>query len=176
MPNCTRVKSAGSRLGSVPLKRPPERESIESRRRRNHRRQQLAPEPVIRWAQDQLCQPKERLAEKAAADAARNLIVFRREGGLAGDLPEQAARKRESHRLPVVEARRSREAGSIDRPLIRVHELVDGERIVVDHPRGVKVASDRRAADVVCVAIDTVVETVQEEVEGDDVDEGNEVI
>ena len=39
---------------------------------------------MIRRAQDQLGQPEERLAEKTAADPARDLIVFRRERGLAG--------------------------------------------------------------------------------------------
>ena len=131
------------------------RETIESGRGRDDRGGQPAPErgQTIRLLQHQVRDAKQRLAQKAPADAGRDLIVSRRQGRLAGDLPEHAAGKRVSERLPVVEAGRSREA-VIHGALVRVQELVRGERIVVEHPGTVQIAPDGRGVDVIGAAVD----------------------
>ena len=62
---------------------------------------------------------------------------------LAGDFPERAAGKSVGHRRPVAQAVRPRDA-VIHRALIRMQELIDLERVVVDHPGAAQVAADRR--------------------------------
>ena len=81
----------------------PIEESIASGGRRNNQRGELSPEAMIRSPHDQLGQSKQRLAEKAAANPCRNLIVFRWSRGFPGNLPKCAPERRVSHRRPEVE-------------------------------------------------------------------------
>jgi hypothetical protein len=58
-----------------------------------------------------------------------------------------------------------------------MQELVDRKRIRVEHPPAGRVPPDRREADRVCWSVDEpVVEPVQKKVEGDDVEERDEVV
>lgn len=86
--------------------------------------------------------PKERLAQKRARDAAGNLIIARGRRGFAGDFPERADGKRIGDRGPVAQAVRSRDP-VIHRALIGMQELIDLEWIVVDHPGAAQIAADR---------------------------------
>ena len=57
-----------------------------------------------------------------------------------------------------------------------MEELVDRKRIAVEHPRAAQVAPNRPQAHAIRRAIESVVHAVQERVEGEDVEERNEVI
>jgi hypothetical protein len=118
-----------------------------SRRESRYWRHQPHPHrtrPAVGFLDQQIRRAEQRLAEKAAGDAAGDLVVDRRTRRLAGDLPERAAGKRVRGRFPVVEAGRSREA-VIHRALIRMADLVDLERVVIDNPGSRQVSFDRRS-------------------------------
>src|SRR5690349_21698100 len=108
-------------------------------------RAELTPETRAAAAafQQQAGDTEQRFAEQAAAKAARDLVVDGRRGLLARVLPQGASQKRVARRSPVVLSGRAREA-VIHRALIRVQELVDGERIGVDDPFAVEILPDRR--------------------------------
>ena len=57
-----------------------------------------------------------------------------------------------------------------------MQELVDGKRIVVEHPTAGRIAPERRDADVEGAAVDeSRAVTIQQEVEGDDIGDGDEI-
>ena len=58
-----------------------------------------------------------------------------------------------------------------------MQELIDVERIVVDHPRTLNVSFDRAGSDAVRGWVEKAISVaVQQEIEGDDINRGNEVI
>ena len=79
-------------------------------------------------------------------DAAGDLIVAGRRGGLAGDLPQRASGERVGQRRPIAQAVRPGDP-VIHRALIGVPELIDSKRIVVDDPRAPQIASNRSRRD-----------------------------
>ncbi len=78
--------------------------------------------------------PEERLPEEAPANAAGDLVIDGWVRGLPARFPEKAARVGVEERLPVVEARRSRES-MVHGSLIRMRELVHGEGVLCRPPR-----------------------------------------
>src|SRR5581483_11598535 len=76
-----------------------ERGAVEAGRRRNRRRGELAPAAAVALLEHQVRHAKERLAEEAAGDAARYLVVPRGYRAFSGDLPQRAAGEGVAERL-----------------------------------------------------------------------------
>src|SRR5262249_46345811 len=81
---------------------------------------------------------KERLAEEVAADAARDLVVDRGVGALAGFLPQETSRKGVGRGFPEAKPRRARQS-LVNGSLVRMQELIGRELVIVDDPRAVQV-------------------------------------
>jgi len=129
---------------------------------------------LITALEQQVRHPEQRFAEERSGDPARDLIVPGRRRRLARDLPERAARKSVCGRFPEIEARGARET-VVHRPLIRMPELVDRERIVVDDPAVMQIASDRREVRVVILAGGVPVGQIQQDVETEDLERRKKV-
>eukprot|EP01136_Pigoraptor_vietnamica_P029142 Opistho-1_new@87099 len=154
-----------------------EGEAREAQRGRDAGGDRLAPgaRQAARAVEHQMGHAEQRFAQEAAGDAAGDLVVVRRRRLLAEDLPAHAAGEGVAGRFPVAQAAR---AGGpvVQRALVGVGELVDVERVVVDHPGPAQVAADRRAADVVIGrAAEAPVVAVQQEVEADDLQRRDDV-
>ena len=136
-PNRRRQKVAGLWLGNTGLNRSPKAKRLIPVDGESSRCTQLAPEPgfaaITIALEHQAGHPKERLPEEAPANAAGDLVIDGWVRGLAARFPEKAARVGVKERLPVIEARRSRES-MVHGSLIRMHELVHVEGVRVDPP------------------------------------------
>ena len=153
-----------------------ERETIESRRRRNHGSAELAPERRnVVMLEHEARHPEQRLAEKRAADSRVDLVVLRRQRRLAEDLPKRAAGERVAQGFPVIETGRSREA-VIHRSLVRMSQLIGRERIAILVPSTVQIAPDRRQVALVVVADVIAVVQVEENVEADDLERRKDIV
>ena len=99
------------------------------------------------------------------------------EGGtrFARDLPEQAAAEGIPKGFPVVEAGRAREP-EVNGSLIRMHELVHGERIGVDNPLVAQIIPDRVEGGAIHLLVnEVVVEPIEQDVEPHDFLRRNEI-
>jgi hypothetical protein len=154
-----------------------EDEPVEPGGGREDRRAQLAPEAGLLAAalQEETGHAKGGLADERAADRGVDVIVQRGRGGLARGLPQQAAAQAVGQRAPEVEAGRAREA-EVDVALVRVSQLVDGERVVIDHERMGQVVADRLEVGAVLLRVDEVpVDLVEAEEEAPDLQRGDRV-
>jgi hypothetical protein len=155
-----------------------EDEPVESGGRREEGGAQLAPEPgiVATSLEQQARHPEQRLAHEAAPDAGHDVIVEGGGGGLAVGFPQEAAEEGVEQRLPIAEPRRAREA-VVDAALIRMPDLVDAERVLVDHVRAGQVPPEGVPVGAVFVRIDEVpVELIHREDEPTDLESGDEIV
>ena len=153
-----------------------EDEAVEAEARREHGRAQLAPEPrrLAAAFQQQACHSEHGLAHEGAADAARHVVVDRGQRRLAGRLPDVATQERVAGRLPVAEAGGAGEP-VIDASLVRMPDLIDAERVLVELRRRREILPDGVAVDAVRLRIVDPVERAERGDEPDDLGGGNDV-
>src|SRR6202158_3962395 len=176
-PRRSRMKTSGLRLGKTLSNRSPKTSRLnpvggESTAAPSSRQNPgFWPPP----SEQQTGHPERGLADERAADRGVDVIVQGRRRGLAGGLPEQAAAQAVGQRPPEVESGRPREA-EVDVALVGMAELVDAERISVDHQRVGQVVADRLEVGPVLLGVDEVpVDLVEPEEEAADLEGRNHV-